>query len=137
MRNFQSLDKFVIEESTGILYISTQDEDWMHPRVSLRKEGTYVAISASYGPLEIAMRLRLNEFTSILARLRPIQGLQTTRQLGTDRTYITLGLQENGGLVIRPTIVGDATGHVCLNLILTKSVRQALFEWLPVTSAES
>jgi hypothetical protein len=30
--------------------------------------------------------------------------------------------------------VGDATGHVGFNLLLSDSARKALFEWLPVTT---
>lgn len=134
MRNFQTLDQYKIEQGTGILYIATEQAEWMRPRVSLRREGSYLAISTSYGPMEIAMRLKFEELVRILGRLRPVQGLQTTRQIGTGESYIALGLQEEGGLVMRPTIVGDATGHVCLNLILSPQVKAALYDWLPVKS---
>jgi hypothetical protein len=133
MRNFQTLDQFENDEATGILYISTQDENSMQPRVSMRREGSYVAISASYGPLEVAMRLRLQELARGLSRLRPVQGLQTTRNIGTGQAYISVGLQEDQGLVMRPTIIGDATGHICLNLMLANNIREVLYKWLPVT----
>ena len=134
MRNFQTLDQYENDEETGILYISTGDDNSMQPRVSMRREGSYVAISASYGPLEVAMRLRIEELSRVLSRLRPVQGLQTTRSIGTGQAYIAVGLQEDLGLVMRPTIIGDATGHICLNLILANSVREALYRWLPAAN---
>jgi len=133
MRNYQNLDQVITEDDTGIIYLSKADEaGGMHPRISLRREGGYVAISASYGPLEVAMRLRYEDLIRLLSRLRPVEGLQTTRQIGTGQAYISLGLQQNGDLVMRPTIVGDATGHMCLNLILTDGTRDALYNWLNV-----
>jgi hypothetical protein len=132
MRNFQTLNQFENDQDTGILYISARDDNNMQPRISMRREGSYIAISASYGPLEIAMRLHIQEFARVLSRLRPVQGLQTTRNIGTGQAYISVGLQEDHGLVMRPTIIGDATGHICLNLILANNVREALHQWLPV-----
>lgn len=135
MRNFQILDKVELDTQTGILTASVQGEDGMRPSIAMRREGGYVAISASYGPLEIAIRPRYSEFGRILSRLRPVQGLQTTRQVGTGEAYLNLGLQEDGALIIRPTLVGDASGHISFNLILTDAVRQALFDWLPIDEA--
>lgn len=136
MRSFQTLDQATSEVETGILYLSTRDTKDMEPRVSLRREGSYVAISASYSLMEIALRLRFDELTRVLSRLRPIEGLQTTRQVGTGQAYLALGLQADGALVMRPTIVADATGHLTFNLLLTRQARQALFEWLPVETVE-
>lgn len=132
MRNFQELNVVEIDAQNGIIYISCSDETDMHPRLAMRREGSYLAISCSYGPLEIAMRPRYAEVTRMMGRLRPVQGLQTTRQVGTGQAYLALGLQEDGDLVIRPTIVADATGHVVFNLLLIPSVREELFKWLPV-----
>ncbi|MBC7869346.1 MAG: hypothetical protein H7Y09_00795 [Chitinophagaceae bacterium] len=137
MRNFQTLDQVHIDAGTGVITLSTQDENGMRPRVSMRREGGYVSISASYGPLEIAMRPRFVELGRTLSRLRPVQGLQTTRQVGTGQAYIALGLQEDGALILRPTIVADATGHFCINLTLTNDVRQRVFDWLPISEAEN
>jgi hypothetical protein len=67
--------------------------------------------------------------------LSPVAGLQTTRQVGTGQAYLSLGLQSDGSLLIRPTIVADATGHLGVNLVLTDAVRQALYDWLPVDEA--
>lgn len=134
MRNFQALDQATADAETGILLLSSSYEsDGMERRLSMRREGSYVVISASYGPMEIAMRLRYDELTRILSRLHPVDGLQTTRQVGTGQAYIALGLQTDGKLILRPTIVADATGHITLNFILKDDARQRLFEWLPVT----
>jgi hypothetical protein len=58
--------------------------------------------------------------------------LQTTRQAGTGEAYIALGLQTDGKLLMRPTLVADATGHMCFNLTLTDEARKALCDWLGV-----
>lgn len=136
MRNFQTLEHVTIDDSAGILYIISGDQP-MPARLAFRREGSYIAISCSYGPIEIALRPRFEELTRILARLHPVQGLQTTRQVGTGQAYIGLGLGQEESLIIRPTIVADATGHICFNLILPKSVREALFGWLPVEESAS
>lgn len=136
MRNFQMLDRAAVDAETGIIYLSASSEMSAQPRIAMRREGSYVSISASYGPLEFALRPRFAELERTLSRLRPVQGLQTTRQVGTGQAYLSLGLQQEGSLVIRPTIVADATGHVSFNLILTDAVRRAVFEWLPVGADE-
>jgi hypothetical protein len=135
MRNFQVLDKAIVDSETGIIHFSVEQEDGMRPKLAMRREGSYVAISASYGPLEIALRPRYAELGRTLSRLSPVAGLQTTRQVGTGQAYLSLGLQSDGSLLIRPTIVADATGHLGVNLVLTDAVRQALYDWLPVDEA--
>lgn len=137
MRNFQKLDNVAVDVESGILTISSASDDISSPRVAMRREGSYVAISASYGPLEIALRPRFVEFGRTLARLQPVRGLQTTRQVGTGQAHLALGLQEDGGLVMRMTIVADATGHLSFNLIVPADVRQAMYEWLPIREAEN
>lgn len=132
MRNFETLDSVTLEPGSGIIHIATQSGAAGTPRIAMRREGSYVAISASYGPLEIALRPRFAELARILGRLRPVEGLQTTRQVGTGQAYLSLGLQADGMLVMRPTIVADATGHLCFNLLLSTEARQQLFDWLPV-----
>jgi hypothetical protein len=134
MRNFQTLDNVIVDDDTGIIYLSMSDDVGRHPNVFMRREGSYVAISSSYGPLEVAIRLRFAELARVLSKLRPVQGLQTTRQVGTGQAYLSMGLQEDGSLVLRPTIVADATGHISFNLVLTNGVRQTFFDWLPVES---
>lgn len=137
MRNFQTLDKVVIDDETGIIYFSVQGDSDMSPRLTLRREGGYVAISASYGPLEIALRPQFDNLTNKLGRLQPVKGLQTTRQVGTTEAYLGLGLREDGTLLLRPTIVADATGHFSFNLMLTSAARETLYAWLPITSVGS
>jgi hypothetical protein len=136
MRNFQKIDTASVNDDTSVLVLTCQQYEGMPPHIGLRREGTYVAIACSYGPLEIALRPRYADLARVLARLRPVDGLQTTRQVGTGQAYLALGLQTDGDLVMRPTIVADATGHLTFNLVLTDSVRQTLFEWLAITDEE-
>lgn len=132
MRSFEVLDKLEINEATGILSLSTVDSAPISALVAMRKEGSYIAISASYGPLEFALRPRLNELARVLGRLRPVDTPQTPRQVGTGQAYIALGLLTDGTVLMRLTIVADATGHFSINLSLTDAVRAQLFDWLPV-----
>lgn len=132
MRNFELLDHVSVDTDSGVITLSSENEKSGHPVVALRREGGYIALSASYGPLEIALRPRFQELSRVLARLQPVEGLQTTRQVGTGQAYLAVGLKPDGVLLLRPTIVADATGHMGFNLALSDGVRQALFEWLPV-----
>lgn len=136
MRSFKTLDKVETDLETGIISLSKQNDDGMHTQVSMRREGTYVAISASFGLLEIALRPRFKELARALSRLSPIKGLQTSRQVGTGQAYLAIGLQDGGQLIMRPTIVADATGHLSFNLVLTDEVRQAVFDWLPIDEVD-
>jgi hypothetical protein len=136
MRNFELLDQVSVDSDSGVITLTTKDDNSGHPVVALRREGGYIALSASYGPLEIALRPRFQELSRVLARLQPVEGLQTTRQVGTGQAYLAVGLKPDGVLLMRPTIVADATGHMGFNLALSDAVRKALFEWLPV-GAES
>lgn len=136
MRNFQILDVVESDKETGIIHLSVKEDNGMHPQVSMRREGTYVAISASFGLMEIALRPRFQELARALARLSPIKGLQTSRQVGTGQAYLAIGLQKNGQLVMRPTIVADATGHLSFNLVLTDEVRKIVFDWLPIDEVD-
>lgn len=132
MRNFQMLDRIEINNTTGILSLSSTKGETPSALVAMRKEGSYIAISASYGPLEIALRPRLNELVHVLGRLRPVETPQTPRQVGTGQAYIAIGLLTDGTLLLRPTIVADATGHFSFNLSVKSAVRDDLFAWLPV-----
>jgi hypothetical protein len=93
-------------------------------------------MSASFGPLEIALRLQYGEFVRRLKNLYPVPGLATTRQVGTGNAYVALGLTKDNRLVLRPTIVADASGHVTFNLLATTEVYQALRKWLDVDADE-
>ena len=132
VRNFQTLDRVTRDTETGIILIESRDQDIQSAYLSFRREGSYLAISASYGPLEVAMRLRYDDVARVLTRLKPITGLQTTRQVGSGQALLALGLQDNGSLVIRPTIVADATGNFAMNLILPGTVCNDLYEWLDI-----
>lgn len=132
MRNFQTLDKITVQEDTGILLLTSSEQSNVNPVLMMRREGGYIAISASYGPLEIALRPRFEDLSNKLTRLQPVSGLQMTRQVGTAEAYLGLGLREDGMMVVRPTIVADATGHFSFNLVLTDAARKALFDWLPL-----
>jgi hypothetical protein len=134
MRNFELLDTVTIDADSGVITLASQTDTPSHPVVALRREGGYISLSASYGPLEIALRPRFQELSRVLARLQPVEGLQTTRQVGTGQAYLAVGLRPDGVLLLRPTIVADATGHLGFNLSLSDDARKKLFEWLPVSA---
>lgn len=131
MRNFQLLDVVTLDNHAGSIQFTTEEPLIAKPIVTVQREGGYVAFSASYGPFEIAIRPRFQELSRVLGRLQPVEGLQTTRQVGTGQAYLAVGLKPDGILLLRPTVVGDATGHLGFNLALSSTARQAFFEWLP------
>ncbi len=131
MRNFQLLDVVTFDNHAGLVQFTTGEPLFAKPVVAVQREGNYVAFSASYGPFEIAVRPRFQELSRVLGRLNAVEGLQTTRQVGTAQAYLAVGLKPDGLLLLRPTVVGDATGHIGINLALSSEARQALFEWLP------
>ncbi len=133
MRNFQTLDQITSDEATGILQLTMSQGTVDNTQMTLRREGDYVSISTSHGPFEIALRPHFADLARVITRLRPIKGLQTTtRQVGTAQAYLGLGLAEDGCLIVRPTIVADATGHLSFNLALSSSVCVKLYEWLGI-----
>lgn len=132
MRRFEMLDKVTLDADSGVMRLTMQEDTGLHPQIALRREGAYVAIAASFGALEIALRPRYTDLVRLLTRLQPVEGLQTTRQVGTSQAFLALGLRTDGTLVMRPTIVADATGHFALNLALAPPVCKALYEWLAV-----
>jgi len=132
MRNFHPLDQVTSDIETGILLYTSSTDAPFKPQVALKREGSYVAFSVSHGPIELAMRPRIDELKRVLGRISPVPGLQTTRQVGTSDAYIALGLNPDGTLLLRPTLVADATGHLCFNLIMSDAMRQSLFDWLGV-----
>ena len=136
MRNFQVLDGCKADPESDILELFYTGADSERPRLALYREGAYVTISASYGPLEVALRPRYEDLVRTLSRLTPVEGLLTTRQVGTGQAYLAMGLTTDGDLLMRPTIVADATGHLCLNIEIAAPAREALYEWLkvPVTA---
>lgn len=132
MRHFHMLDKAVLDNEAGLLSLQSSVDAPFKPQLTLKKEGAYLTLSVSHGPIEIALRPRIDEVRRIMGRLYPVEGLQTTRQAGTGEAFIALGLQTDGKLLMRPTLVADATGHMCFNLTLTSEMRQVLFDWLGV-----
>jgi hypothetical protein len=133
MRNFQTLDQVTADDDTGIIRMTMTQDTADHTQLTMRREGDYVSISTSHGPFEIAHRPNFANLTRVMARLRPVEGLQTTtRQVGTAQAYLGLGLTSDGRLILRPTIVADATGHLSFNLALTDDVRLKLYDWLHV-----
>lgn len=131
MRHFEILDQVETDPSSGILTLRAASAE-TPPRLSLRIEGDYITISASFGPMEIALRPRLQELSRALAHLTPIDGLHFTRQIGTAQSYIAVGLRIDQSLLLRPTIVADATGLMCLNLEVTPEARARLYNWLGI-----
>ena len=131
MRNFQLLDVVTIDTHVGSIQFTSEEPLVAKPVVTVQREGGYVAFSASYGPFEIAVRPRFQELSRVLGRLNAVEGLQTTRQVGTAQAYLAVGLKPDGLLLLRPTVVGDATGHIAINIALSSPARQAFFEWLP------
>ncbi len=132
MRNFQVLDasRISTESDSLELFLTSADDDM--PRLALRREGIYVTISASYGPLEIALRPRYEDLIRALSRLTAVEGLSTTRQVGTGQAYLAVGLTSEHDLVMRLTIVADATGHLSLNMQISNNARHSLYKWLQV-----
>jgi hypothetical protein len=132
MRNFQTLDTCRHDAESDSIEIHSSKEEHDQPRLVLHREGIYVTISASYGPLEIALRPRYEDLTRTLSRLTAVEGLHTTREVGTGQSYLAMGLTPDESLLLRPTIVSDATGHFSINLKVTKEARKQLWDWLKV-----
>jgi hypothetical protein len=132
MRNFQVLDRSRIDSASDSLELFFSEAEDQRPRLALRREGIYVTISASYGPLEIALRPRYEDLIRTMSRLTPVEGLHTTRQVGTGQAYLAMGLTPEQSLLLRPTIVADATGHMSLNVEVDSEVRKVLYDWLKV-----
>ena len=130
MRNFQLLDSVEDDAGTGILTFTSADDAGSSPRLALRREGDFLGLSASYGALELALRLHHDDVARAVGRLRPVAGLQTSRTVGTGQSSLALGAQPDGSLLMRVMLFGDATGHLSLNLELSADASQALRRWL-------
>lgn len=131
MRNYQVLDAGVIDEKTGIITLSGGDST-----IAMRREGEYVGISVSYGALEIALRPPIRDLIRTVKRLQANDGLQTTRQVGTGNSYLGLGLRSDGTLILRPTLINDAAGYLCLNFSLAPDAAGVLKGWLDAEDAK-
>lgn len=134
MRHYQKLDTISHDEPADTLSITASKAAGDSPTLWFGREGMYLSISASYGPLEIALRPRQRDLVTSLAQLRPTERLNVMRMVGTGQAHLELGLSNDGELLVRPVIVADATGHFAMNLVLTPDVRQQLYHWLGVES---
>lgn len=131
MRNYQVLDVAQVGDK-DILRLTNAEDKPENPSLSMSREGAFVSISVSFGPLEIALRPRYDELARHLSRLHPVPGLATTRQTGGVNAYISLGLTQDSKLVLRPTLVTDASGLIVFNLVCTADVKDKIFDWLEV-----
>ncbi|MEO0563641.1 MAG: hypothetical protein AAF125_16160 [Chloroflexota bacterium] len=132
MRQFRTLFRVDEDADAGVLYISGEKGTHDYPSLMVSREGSYVPISVSYGPIELALRLTYDDLAQALTRLQPVDGLQTTRQVGSANAYLAMGLRSDGVLLMRPTMVGDASGHMSVNLALPSEVRESLMRWLGI-----
>lgn len=130
MRTYQTLDHAEIDADRAILTLSSASGSAIPTMVALRREGEYLAMSFSLGPAELALRLKTAEVTRALSHLQPAEGLQTPRQIGSGQSFLQVGLQPNGVLVLRPALVSDANGMLSFNLSLEHAARRALLTWL-------
>lgn len=130
MRNLQMLNQADVDTGTGVITFSASEESMVNPIVAMRREGDYAAISASYGAIELALRPKIRELTRTVKQLQPNDGLSTTRQVGSGNCFLGLGARTDGALILRPTIVGDASGYFCLNLMLGSEAAATLRSWL-------
>jgi hypothetical protein len=132
MRNYQFLDVATIDDD-NILTMTTSEAPREQPSLTWGLEGAFMTLSASFGPLEIALRLRQEDLVRRTKNLHPVPGLATTRQVtGGANSYLALGLTQDKRLVFRPTIVADASGLVIFNLVCTAEVRATFVGWLGI-----
>lgn len=135
MRHYQKLDNATFDESTNTLLITGDEANADGPNLWFGREGMYISISANYGPLEIALRPRQRDLITSLSQLKPTDRLSVMRLVGTGQAHLGLGLSTRGELLLRATIVADATGQFAMNMILTPRVREKLLQWLGVEAS--
>ncbi len=134
MRNYQILDAATVE-AENVLRLGSTEDNPEKPCLHMSREGSFLSLSASFGPFEIALRLNYDDFKRRVERLHPVPGLATTLQVGTANSYIALGLTKDGRLVMRPTVVTDASGHITLNLVGSATTYDAVRNWLGIEYA--
>ncbi|MDZ4771245.1 MAG: hypothetical protein SGJ24_19150 [Chloroflexota bacterium] len=127
-RTFAVLDHTSIEG--GILTLRGAEAGVLTPEISIKREGTYVVLAAGVGFVEVALRLHYAELQQMTAHLQPNDGLTTSRQVGTGEAYLAIGLKTDGTLILRPVVVGDASGHLRMNFKLTSDARAVLLSWI-------
>jgi hypothetical protein len=137
MRQFRTLFKVETDDESGVMYIVGEKGTHDYPSLMVSREGDYVPISVSYGPIEIALRLRHSDLSRKIARLQPVDGLNTTRQVGSNSAYLGLGLRSDGVLLMRPTLIADARGFISVNLALPAEVKDSLIEFLELDAPGS
>ena len=130
MRTYTTLDRAEVDSERNLLLLSSSDSASWPASVAMRREGEYLAMSYFLGPAEIALRLKLADVTRALSHLQPADGQQTPRQIGGGQASLQVGLQTNGVLLLRPTLVSDAGGVLSLNLALEHAARRTLLTWL-------
>jgi hypothetical protein len=135
MRTYQTLDRAEIDADRAILMLTSSAARELSTSVAMRREGDYLAMSFSLGALELALRLRTSEVTRTLSHLQPAEGQQTPRQIGTGQAFLQVGLQNNGALLLRPTLVSDAGGLLAINLSVEHAARRALLGWLELPAS--
>ena len=136
MRHYHKLDQVTQDEIHDTLLITASQGNGQSPALWFGREGMYVSVSASYGPLEIDLRPRQRDLVTSLGQLKPLEHLAVMRMVGTGQAQLELGLSDAGELLVRTTIVADATGHFSMNMVLTSEARQQLFDWLAVSSED-
>jgi hypothetical protein len=129
-RAFALLDTTIIDAENHLLTLRGSETGTLTPEISIRREGVWLLIAAGVGFVEVALRLSFEEMHHVLSSLQPNDGLTTTRQVGTGEAYLGVGLKQDGTLILRPIVVGDATGHVRMNFRLTSDARAALLRWI-------
>lgn len=136
MRQFLTVDRAHADHDSQLLSLTSSADPVQQTQISMRREGDHLAISVSLNALEFALRPRFSEFTRILSHIQPVDGLNTTRQVGTGNAFLALGLHTDGSLIVRPTFVADATGYLSFNLKLTADVTKTLTEWIGGNAAQ-
>src|SRR5688572_12058263 len=127
MRTYQTLNQFKQENNTVFLSNSDPSKEMV---LSMAREGDRVAISVCVGALELGLRLHHDELQRGLNSLTPVPGLTTTRQVGNVAASIGIGSMEDGALVLRPSLISDATGHLTINLLVEKAVAEKFLQWI-------
>lgn len=115
--------------STDLILAST---DTQPGSLVARREDDYVVLTTSSGPIAITLRLRADELERTLRHPAASSEQATARQVGSSQAYLAIGRREDGDILLRPTLVADATGEISFNLLVTANVREDLFRWLQV-----
>lgn len=115
--------------STDLILAST---DTQPGSLVARREDEYVVLTTTSGPMAITLRLRADELARTLRHPAASSEQATARQVGSSQAYLAIGRREDGDILLRPTLVADATGQLSFNLLVTANVCEDLFRWLQV-----